>query len=268
MTMSMTVLRFKDKRHREYEVPLNIRMKLKDGKQLDLPLGIFAVFLVLLSTALINLLTKKTATVWGCAFTAGFLLLFIIVERYSHRKHGANHNHLEQFNERSSDAVSVEAMGLAHPNPIVVAARGPRSLPVLQKILQETDTDQRDIVVVTCKVLPAMTMGVTDQDRAINETDRELLTKIVSVAEGVGKKVHPLVLPTNNPLYAICTAARDLRANEVVLGVSEKIHADDQLEEFALAWGSATAEMAPGETIPKLTVRIMGPQVEMKYEME
>jgi hypothetical protein len=139
---------------------------------------------------------------------------------------------------------------------------------VLQKVLLETDTNKRDVVVVTCKVIPAMTMGVTEGDRAINETDRELLTKIVTVAEGVGKQVHPLVLPTNNPLYAICTAARDLKANEVVLGVSEKVHAEEQLEEFAMAWGSATAEMGPGEEIPKMTVRILGPQVEMKYEME
>ena len=89
----------------------------------------------------------------------------------------------------------------------MVAARGPRSLPVLQKVLLEVNTEQRDVVVITCKVIPAMTMGVTDGDRNINDEDRELLTKIVTVAEEVGKRVHPLVLPTNNPLYAICTAA-------------------------------------------------------------
>jgi len=77
-----------------------------------------------------------------------------------------------------------------------------------------------------------------------------------------------LVLPTNNPLYAICTAARDLKATEVVLGVSAKVDAEEQLEQFAIAWGSATAEMGPGEAVPKLIVRILGPQVEMKYEME
>jgi hypothetical protein len=267
MTMSMAVLRFKDRSPRQYEVPFNIRMKNKAGKEIDWPIGIIAVFLVLASTALINLLTKKTATIWGVSFTAGFLIVFIIVERISHRLHGGKHEHLEQFNERSSDAVSIKAMGLSHPNPIVVAARGPRSLPVLQKVLQETDTTQRDIVVITCKVLPAMTMGVSDAERSINETDRELLTQIVTIAEEVGKQVHPLVLPTNNPLYAICTAARDLNATEVVLGVSEKIHAEEQLEQFALAWGTAIGELPPGTQEPKLTVRIMGPNVEMKYEM-
>jgi amino acid transporter len=269
MTMSMSVLRFKDRSKRLYEVPLNIHIKDKSGNETDLPLGILAIFLILLSTAVINLFTKETATVWGCGFTAVFLLAFLIMEKISARQRGGKeHAHLEQFNERSSDAISVEAMHLKHPNPIVVAARGPRSLPVLQKVLQETDTRVRDVVVITCKVIPALTLGITDQERNINDQDRELLTKIVTVAEEVGKQVHPLVLPTNNPLYAICTAARDLKATEVVLGVSEKVHAEGQLEQFAMAWGSATAEMGPGEEIPKLTVRILGPQVEMKYEME
>jgi nucleotide-binding universal stress UspA family protein len=158
-------------------------------------------------------------------------------------------------------------MGLTNPNPIVVAARGPRSLPVLEKILHEVDTDLRDVVVITCKVLPQMTAGVTDAEREINDSDRELLTRIVKVAEDVGRQVYPLVLPTNNPLYAICTAARDLKATEVVLGVSQQIHAEEQLEQFAMAWGSATANIR-AELIGNMTVRIIGPQLEMKYAME
>jgi K+-sensing histidine kinase KdpD len=129
----------------------------------------------------------------------------------------------------------------------------------------ETDTNVRDVVVVTCKVLPAMTQGVTDRETSVNDEDRNLLTRIVTVAEEVGKEVKPVVLPTNNPLYAIARAARDLKATEVVLGVSEKVHAEEQLEQFALAWGSVVAETAGEE--PPLTVRIMGPQIEMKYEM-
>jgi amino acid transporter len=267
MTMSMTVLRFKDRSPRQYEVPLNIPLKIKD-KRIDLPIGILTVFLVLASTALINLATKETATKWGVAFTVGFLIAFLIVEKISHRKHGGKHEHLEQFNERSSDEVTIESLGLKHPKPVLVAARGPRSLPVLEKVLQETDTDKRDVVVVTCKVLPARTAGVTEHETNVDMEDRELLTRIVTVAERIGKQVYPVVLPTNNPLYAIATAARDLKANEVVLGVSEKMHADTQLEQFALAWGSATADPAFADVANDMTVRIVGPQIEMKYQLE
>jgi len=244
-----------------------VRKQTRQG-HVDFPVGIFAVFLILLSTALINLLTKETATIWGVGFTVTFLLVFIIVERISHRRHGGKHEHLEQFNERSADGLSIEALGLKHPKPVLVAARGPQSLPVLQRILQEIDTDQRDVVVVTCKVLPARTAGITPEETSIDEGDRDLLTKIVTVAEQVGKEVHPVVLPTNNPLFAIATAARDLKANEVVLGVSEKMHAETQLEQFALAWGSATADPMYADIAHDMTVRVVGPQVEMRYQME
>jgi amino acid transporter len=265
MTMSMAVLRFKDTSPRQYRVPFNVPITRKNGQKVDVPIGILFVFAVLFSTALINLLTKKTATIWGVGFTIAFLIAFVLMERISNRRHGGKHAHLEQFNEKSSDKLTLEAAGVTHPHPIVVAARGPRSLPMLEKVLAEIDTHTRDIVVLTCKVLPPMTMGVTEHETSISDEDRELLTKIVTVAEHIGKEVKPVVLPTNNPLYAIACAARDLLATEVVLGVSEKIHAEEQLEQFALAWGSAVAEMAGDE--PPLTVRIMGPQVEMKCEM-
>lgn len=319
-TLAMCVLRFKDKSPRQYEVPLNIRIKRAGAPQLpkftgvtneqstgvalvrrttneapnmavpadgeapkpainqgtvaaiahaqneiDLPIGIIIIFLILLCTAVLNLLTKKTATIWGIGFTAIFLIAFIILEKISHRRHGGHHAHLEQFNEKSSATVTREALGLIHPNPILVAVRGPRSLPVLERILRETDTNVRDIVVLTCKVIPARLQGITAEETAVDEEDRDLLTKVVTVTEEVGKQVFPMVLPTTNPLYGIATAARDLHASEVVLGVSEAVQAEMQLEQFALAWGTATAE--PGTSRP-LTVRILGPQVEVKYEME
>jgi amino acid transporter len=267
MTMSMAFLRFKDRSPRQYRVPLNIHERDKSG-EVDIPIGIFIVFLILASTALINLLTKKTATIWGVGFTITFLTVFIIVERISHRRHGGKHAHLEQFNERSSEEVSAEALGLKHPKPVLIAARGPKSLPVLERVLSEIDTDTRDVVVVTCKVLPARTLGVTPHETSVDDQDRDLLTKIVTIAERVGKEVHPVVLPTNNPLFAIATAARDLKANEVVLGVSEKMHAETQLEQFALAWGSATADPMYHDIAHDMTVRIVGPQVEMRYQME
>jgi len=265
MTLAMVALRFKDKSHRIYEVPGNIKIH-RNGQRIDLPIGITTIFLILLSTAAINLLTKRTATIWGIGFTATFFIVVMICEVVSHRRRGGGHHeHLEQFNEKNSDHLNIEALGLMHPNPIVVAARGPRSLPVLEKILHEIDTNVRDLVVLTCKVLPAMTQGITDAETKVSEEDRALLTKVVKVAEEIGKQVYPVVLPTNNPLYAIASAARDLKATEVVLGVSEKVHAEEQLEQFALAWGSAIAEMAGEE--PPLTVRIIGPQIEMKCEM-
>ena len=233
--------------------------------EIDLPIGISIIFLVLLSTAIINIFTKKTATIWGCGFTAAFLIAFIILEKISHRKHGGHHAHLEQFNEKSSPTVNREALGLTHPDPILVAVRGPRSMPMLEAILQETDTNIRDVVVLTCKVISPRLQGITAEEVAVDEEDRALLTKVVTVTEEVGKRVFPMVLPTTNPLFGIATAARDLQASEVVLGVSNALQAETQLEQFALAWGTATSE--PGSSRP-MTVRIIGPNVQVKYRMD
>jgi hypothetical protein len=73
-----------------------------------------------------------------------------------------------------------------------------------------------------------------------------------------------LVIPTNNPLYAIATAARDLQAKEVVLGASEKSGTDVQLEQFAMAWGMAVAEQP---TTQPLRIRIIGGRGEVAYDL-
>ena len=153
---------------------------------------------------------------------------------------------------------------MTRPGPVLVAIRNPRSLPTLRRVLDETDTDQRDVVVLTCKTLTPHTQGITPGETSIDDNDREVLTRIVTVTEEAGKQVYPLVLPTNNPLYAIATAARDLNASKVILGVSEKMNAEVQVEQFALAWGMAMAERA-GEH--PLTVHVLGANMDLKYEL-
>jgi len=69
-----------------------------------------------------------------------------------------------------------------------------------------------------------------------------VLTRVVNLAEEAGKTVYPLVIPTNNPMYAIACAARDLGASQVVLARPEKSDTDLQLEQFAMAWGMASAD--------------------------
>ena len=262
--MAMIVLRFVNKSPREYEVPLNIHLR---RRQINLPIGIGIIFLILFSTAVVNLFTKKVATIWGIGFTIGFLTVFIVCEQISHRlRRGEHHEHLEQFNEKVIDHPTTQSVGLTHPQPVLVAIRNPRSMRVLDQVLHETDTTQRDIVAITCKVLPPMTPGITPEELKVNDNDREVLTRVVSLAEEAGKPVFPLVIPTNNPLYAIAAAARDLRATEVVLGASETSGTDVQLEQFALAWGIAASDSNQAPSLP-LKIRIIGETEQLAYEL-
>ena len=232
-----------------------------------------------------NLFTKKTATIWGLGFTGAFLAAFVICERITRRQRkGKDHEHLEQFNQQVSPRLTAHALGLKHGAPTLVAVRSPHSLGNLQKVLKDIDTFKEDVVVMTCKVLPALTEGISEKDLKLDDRDRALLTGIVGVAEELGKTVSPLVLPTNNPLHAIALTARDLHAKEVVLGVSEKVHADMQLEQFALAWGAVTSGapsvdlqsidlkpveggVAVAQRAKEITVRILGPEVDVRHQL-
>ena len=130
-------------------------------------------------------------------------------------------------------------------------------------MLHEIDPSQCDVVAVTCKVLPPLTPGITPEELTVDDNDREVLTRIVNLAEEAGVQVHPLVIPTNNPLYAIATVARDLKAKEVVLGSSEKTSSDVQLEQFAMAWGMAH----PGAAAEPLTIRIVSREREVTFDL-
>ena len=79
--LAMIVLRFKDRSPREFKVPLNLHIG-----GVEIPFGLIMLFLVLLFTALLNLLTKEVATIGGSAFTAVFLAVFMISERIHEKR--------------------------------------------------------------------------------------------------------------------------------------------------------------------------------------
>src|SRR6185295_2445003 len=104
--LSMVVLRFKDRRPRAWRVPLNLQLGT-----VELPVGLFLIFVVLLAVALVNLATKKMATEWGVAFTIVFFVLFLISERLSRARAQAA-LHLEKFNIRHTPELDPAVIGL------------------------------------------------------------------------------------------------------------------------------------------------------------
>src|SRR5262249_25041942 len=107
-TRAMVVLRFKDRTPREYKVPFNIK-----GGDVEFPVGLSLIFLVLLFTAVLNVFTKEVATVGGLTFTAIFLITFMVSEHYHEkRRAGAHHRHLEQFNRQTAGEVTPASLGL------------------------------------------------------------------------------------------------------------------------------------------------------------
>ncbi|HEV3238162.1 MAG TPA: amino acid permease [Gemmataceae bacterium] len=254
--MAMVVLRFRDRTPREYRVPLNVKI----GK-IELPIGLGLIFLVLFISAILNLLTKELATIWGLGFTAAFLTVFIITEHFHEKKRGqAKHEHLEQFNRGMTDEVTPEALGLTKKYRKLVAIRSPQNLFMLEKALAETDPDTTGVVVMTAKLEP--TGDGAPANPTLDNYDQHLMTAVVDRAEKAGKQVKPLIVPTNNPLFAVLNTAKDLQAHELIMGASNKYTADEQLEQIAFYWISLH-----GGSPPPLTVRILSRDRDMYLDL-
>jgi nucleotide-binding universal stress UspA family protein len=246
--LAMVVLRFKDKTPREYRVPFNLRLG-----GVELPLGLVAIFLVLLITAIVNFFTKEVATVGGVVFTGIFLAIFTLSDRARRKaRPDGRHVHVEQFTIESKQvALSAESLHLA-PKPYLklIAIRSPQNLFMLETALAETDPETTNVVVMTAKMLPQG--DVTARD-TLDLYEQQLMTAVVDRAEKAGKHVTPLVVPTNNPLHAVLQTARDLKAQEVVMGASNRYATDMQLEEVQFNWLVVNG----GQATP-ISVRILG----------
>ncbi len=256
--MAMVVLRFRDRKPREFMVPLNIKIGT-----VEFPIGLILIFIVLLASAIANLFTKNVATIAGLIFTAGFLTAFMGSEfYYDRRRKGAHHEHTEQFNKADTNDLSIEGLGVTgHAYRKLVAIRSPQNLFMLEKALAESDPSTTSVIVMTAKSQPAhFFSGVPDQD--LDTYDQRLMTAVVERAEKSGKEVVPLIIPTNNPLYAVVRTAHDLQVQEVIVGVSNKNTADEQLDQLALYWFN----VCDSKPVP-LTVRIVSRDREVHLDL-
>jgi amino acid transporter len=256
--MSMVVLRFTKPQPREAKVPLNVRI----GKY-EVPIGLTIILVLLLTSAVCNLLTKEVATIGGLTFTAVFFTMFLISERFHERKRrGKEHEHLEQFNEKRAEAVTPASLDLNKPYRKLVAIRSPYNLFMLEKALAEADPETTGIVVMTAKHTPLGSDLAPEGEPELDTYDQQLMTAVVDLAEKAGKKVRPLIVPTNNPLHAVLTTARDIQANEVIMGASNRYTADEQLEQIAFYWIS----LHGGNPSP-MTVRILSRERDMYLDL-
>ncbi len=130
---------------------------------------------------------------------------------------------------------------------------------MLEKALAETDPDTTDLIVMTAKVAP---LGSEVVSADLDAYDQELMTAVVDRAEKAGKKVKPLIVPTNNPLHAVLTTARDLKVHELVMGASNKYTADEQMEQIAFYW----INLHGGSPVP-LAVRILTRERDMSMDL-
>ncbi len=248
------VLRFKDKSKREWKVPLNLTVG-----GVEWPIGLALIFLLLLAVGVVNLATKKVATVSGVAFTAAFFALFSVSERLNRRAHAKDEEHREKFNLRRAEDLRIAGERIQRPTRVLVAVRDPNNLYHLNKALEGHDSETQDLVVFTSRIRKGL--ALVDETVQMDSDEQKLFTKVIEAAEKHGKTVTPMLVVSNEPFYAISQAAQAVGASEVVFGVSAKLSTDAQLERLAMTWGSLQTDKQP------VRFRILGPGVEHAVDL-
>jgi amino acid transporter len=231
-SLAMLVLRWKYHGERGWKVPPNIRI----GKT-EIPIGLFSVFLVLLSTAIVNLFTKSVATVSGIAFAAVFFVIFSISERRNLKKHALTARQMkDHFQLEHQDTISRESVAI-RPGAVMVTMRDAANPFALKWALARTSTDEQDVVVLSVRIMGA---GGPDflsaEEQSFSEHEQMLFTKAISVAESFGKKVSLLVVPAGDIFAALAQGANSLDVDSVISGVSTKMSAEDQAFHLGQAW--------------------------------
>ncbi len=230
--LAMLVLRWKYKGERGFKVPLNLRI----GKQ-EIPVGLFSVFLVLFSTAVVNLFTKSVATVSGIVFAAVFFSIFWYSERHNKRRHSITERQLkEHFQLTHSDEVGRSDLEI-RSGGVLVTMRDSATPHALKWALARTDTDEQDLVVLAARMMGAGGPEYVDaSEQLFSEHEQMLFTKAVSVAESFGKHISLLVVPAGDIFAAIVRTANSLDAAAVVSGLSTKLTAQEQAYHVGQAW--------------------------------
>jgi hypothetical protein len=231
-SLAMLVLRWKYNGERGWKVPPNLRI----GK-VEIPLGLFSVFLVLLSTAIVNLFTKSVATVSGIIFAAAFFIMFSISEHRNLKKHALTARQMkDHFQLEHQDQISIESTAI-RPGGVMVTMRDAANPFALKWTLSHTKTEDQDVVVLSVRM-----MGVggpeylSAEDQSFSEHEQMVFTKAISVAESFGKKVSLLLVPAGDVFAALVQGANSLEIDSVISGVSSTMTAEDQAFHMGQAW--------------------------------
>jgi amino acid transporter len=229
---AMGVLALRFQRHdQEYRVPINIHI---GGK--EIPIGLAATTLVLLSTAIVNLFSKQYATIYGVGFTIAFFLLFTISEKVNLRKHKTREEHsLEEFNLQQQASIDAKALH-ARAGCVLVAVHNPANMQHLRRTLQRTDLRRNDIVVMTVRQLGTDSEYDLNENQLFGQDERSLFTAVVTMAEKEGKPVELLVVPAIDPFEAMVQTANQLKVSRLVTGVSPRMSSDELARRIGLAW--------------------------------
>jgi amino acid transporter len=230
-SLGVLVLRYK-RSDQEYKFPINLYF----GRT-EIPVGLATTTLVLGMVAIANLFSKQIATIYGVGFTVFLFVVFTTSEHINkQRRSQQGKSGLEEFNLEMQPEVNSETVH-ARPGSVLVAVRDYNHMVHLKNVLEKTNLRRHDIVVMTVRPVSTGAAEYELSDKQLfSDYEKELLTRVVALAEKEGKTVDLIVVPGVDPFDAMVQTAAKLKASRLVTGVSAKMASDELARRIGLAW--------------------------------
>jgi magnesium transporter len=144
----------------------------------------------------------------------------------------------DEGTELPPGAVSVGNIDV-RPGNVLVAVSRPDSLAHVVGAL--ATAGDRDVVVVTIRLLGGAADYEATGDSASTRHERYLFSQVLALTERHGRPVRLLILPARNIADALIDAALQLKSSEVFVGESATLSADEQARLLGDAWERADA---------------------------
>jgi amino acid transporter len=256
--MAVLVLRYTHPGDREYRVPLNFRLF-----GVEIPLGLGLITLVLLAIAVINLFTKKDATIAGVTFSIILFIIFTISERVTHRGRGAaKHVEVDQFHLEMESELTPAAVGV-RPGNILVPVSNIHSLYHLGNVLDRVKPGRRDVVVLHVRLLRRSASGEyeLEAEQLFGGIEQQLFSQALAIAEKRGKSIRLAVVAANDLAEGILRAATSLQSSTIVFGHSSRESTEEQARQVGDAWEKL------GDPKPQFNLEIHMPNGDKLYKV-
>jgi amino acid transporter len=246
-SLSVLMLRYKQPGAREWKVPLNFHV----GKT-EIPLGLMMITVALFALAIVNVLTKRVATISGVTFTILFFIVFEISDVYNRKRQATHAQEMEKFRLDTRADLAADPLRV-RPGNVLVAVRNPHRLQHLQRILQKTDTRKMDIVVLSVRQVTQAASGehALETNQIFSEDETVVFSRVVTLGEKAGKHVELMVVPGSDPYEAVVQMAARLQSSRIVMGLSPKLTPSEQGAQVGHYW-----ERLP-EPRPSLSLEIV-----------
>ena len=255
---AVLVLRYTHPGDREYRVPLNFNLF-----GVEIPVGLGLITLILLGIAVVNLFTKKDATIAGVTFSIILFIVFTISEKVTHRRRGsAAHVEMDQFHLEMEGELTPAAVG-ARPGNILVPVSNIHSLYHLGNVLDRVKPGRRDVVVLHVRLLRRSASGEyeLEAEQLFGGIEQQLFSQALAVAEKRGKSIRLAVVAANDLAEGILRAATSLQSSTIVFGHSSRENTEEQARQVGEAWEKL------GDPKPQFNLEIHMPNGDKLYKV-